>query len=41
MKKIKVGVSLDVSDIDTQLKKIKPKEKVKIDVSADISNLHS
>lgn len=39
MKKIKVGVSLDVSDIDTQLKKIKPKEKVKIDVSADISNL--
>ena len=39
MKKIKVGVSLDVSDIDAQLKKVKPTEKVKIDVSADISNL--
>ena len=39
MKKIYVGVSLDVSDIDAQLKKVKPTEKVKIDVSADISNL--
>ena len=39
MKKIKVGVSLDVSDIDEQLKRIKPKNKVEIDVSADTSKI--
>ena len=39
MKKIKVGVSLDVSDIDEQLKRVKPKNKVEIDVSADTSKI--
>ena len=39
MKKIKVGVSLDVSDIDEQLKRVKPKNKVEIDVSANTSQI--
>ena len=39
MKKIKVGVSVDVSDVDEQLKKIKPKNKIDIDVSADTSQI--
>lgn len=39
MKKIKVGVSVDVSDVDEQIKKIKPKNKIDIDVSADTSQI--
>ena len=39
MKKIKVGVSVDVSDVDEQIKKIKPKSKIDINVSADTSQI--
>ena len=39
MKKLRVGVALDMSEVDKQLQNYKPKNKIDIDVGVDVSEL--
>ena len=39
MKKLRVGVALDMSEVDKQLQNYKPKNRIDIDVGVDVSEL--